>query len=141
VEVLMKFLIAFSALCFAAAPPTAQTVEVGKVNWDRFPQIRPRPTGINLTEVVGQVETILRTNRCQIEGQTYKRFDFTVPYAVLLDPAGKVSRVVVSSMNCAPIEELVGHVVLAHSDAGDFKPPQGNTTARWYSSSMEFALE
>jgi hypothetical protein len=75
----------------------------------------------------------------QIKGASPRRFDITVPYAVLIEPNGKVSRIVVSQTNCTGVETLAGETVLARSDAGDFLPT-GEAKARWYVSALNFTL-
>jgi hypothetical protein len=127
------------SLILAAAPALAQNVDVGQINWSKLPALKEKPSRLDYADLALRVETLLQTGDCNIRGQSPKRFDITVPYAVLVEPSGKVSRVVVSKMNCAGIEMLVGHAVLARADVGDYLPT-GETKPRWYASALNFTL-
>lgn len=134
----MKVLIV-TALMFAAVPAWGQDVDVGKVNWSKLPAVKEKPSRLDYADLVQRVETVLRTENCQIPGQSAKRFDITVPYAVLVEPSGKISRVVVSQMNCTGLETLVGQAVLARADVGDYLPT-GEAKPRWYASALNFTM-
>jgi hypothetical protein len=86
------------------------------------------------------VERILESKQCTIPGQRPKSFDITVPFAVLVGPDGKASRVLVSDMGCAPLETLVGETAFTRSERGDFAPAS-STKPRWYKSSLNIALQ
>jgi hypothetical protein len=57
----------------------------------------------------------------------------------MVEPDGKVSRVLVSDMGCAPLERMVGELAYVRSMLGDFQPT-GEAKGRWYSSSVNFNL-
>lgn len=114
-------------------------VDVGRADWDKMPALdveRRLPTAA----MVGQVEKILTDGGCALEGQTARRFDITVPYAVLVEPDGGAKRVVVGETGCAPLESYVGLVVLTMAEAGDFRS-SGSAKARWYASELNFTQE
>jgi hypothetical protein len=135
----MRTAVAAIALMFAGSPAYAQSVEVGKVNWSKLPALKERPSRLDYAQLTERVGTVLSTGKCAIKGASPKRFDITVPYAVLIEPNGTASRIVVSDMRCTGIETLVGEAVLARSDAGDFLPT-GEAKARWYVSALNFNL-
>lgn len=135
----MKIAITAIALTLAASPVQAQNVDVGKVNWSKLPALKEKPSRLDYAQLADRVEKVLSTENCQIKGASPQRFDITVPYAVLVEPNGKASRIVVAQMNCAGIETLVGEAVLARSDVGDFLPT-GEAKARWYVSALNFTL-
>lgn len=114
-------------------------VDVGRAEWDKMPSLkvdRRLPTA----EMVGQVEAMLTSGKCAMKGQTARKFDITVPYAVLVEPDGGARRVVVAETGCAPLESYVGLVVLTMADQGDFRSA-GQDRARWYSSELNFTQE
>jgi hypothetical protein len=135
----MRTVVAALALVFAVAPTHAQDVDVGKVNWSKFPALKEKPSRLDYAQLAERVSTVLSSGQCQIKGASPRRFDITVPYAVLVEPNGKAARVVVSEMNCTGLETMVGEAVLARSDAGDFLPT-GEGKARWYVSAVNFTL-
>lgn len=135
----MRTAVAAIALMLAGSPVQAQSVDIGKVAWSKLPALKEKPSRLDYAQLVERVETVLSTGKCPIKGASPRRFDITVPYAVLIEPNGKASRIVVSQMNCAGIETLVGETVLARSDAGDFLPT-GEAKARWYVSALNFTL-
>ncbi|UZK64662.1 hypothetical protein [Sphingomonas sp. M1-B02] len=133
-----KIAIAAIALSLASTSALAQTVDVGTVNWSKLPALKEREGRLNYADLATKVEGILKRG-CKIPGQSARRFDITVPYAALVEPNGKVSRVVVSDMKCPELEVLVGHAAIARSDAGDFLPT-GADKASWYGGAINFNL-
>lgn len=129
--------IAAAILLGAASGPIQ--VDVGRANWDTMPQLKvdrrlPTPA------MVGDVEEMLRDGKCSMHGQTSRKFDITVPYAVLVEPDGGARRVVVGETGCAPLESYVGLVVLTLAEHGDFRS-SGEAKARWYASELNFTQE
>jgi len=135
----MRAAVAAMALLFMGAPAAAQDVEIGRVNWSKFPALKEKPSRLDYADLVLRVEAILRSRTCSIRGQSARKFDITVPYAVLVEPDGRASRVVVAEQGCHPLEALVGDTVLARSAAGDFLPT-GEASARWYVSALNLTL-
>lgn len=128
-----------AALLLAGTAGETQ-VDVGKVNLATLPRLeavkRPFPT----PGMVTKVESILESGACKIPDQSYRTFDITVPYAVLVEPDGSARRVVVGEMNCAPLETFVGTLVLSLAEQGDFQASRG-AKARWYGSEINFNLQ
>lgn len=133
----MRVVLGAIALLFVATPAMAQSVDVGQVDWAKFPKAREKESRLDYADLAGRVENVLRTEKCAIGHATPRQFDITVPYAVLIQPDGKVSRVVVSRMNCTGLETLVGQAVIARSDVGDYLPT-GEARPRWYVSALNF---
>jgi hypothetical protein len=133
-----KFLLA--ALVAVSAPAAGQTVEVGRANWSKLPKLEIGDRMFNYEPLVTEVERMLREKQCDLPGQSARRFDITVPYAVLIEPNGQISRVLVSEMDCKPLETLVGEtaIVLAQSAR---PTPSGAQKARWYASEVNFNLQ
>ena len=60
-------------------------------------------------EMVDRVETMLESGACTIRGQSAKKFDITIPYAVLVEPDGSARRVVVAETGCAESRPMWSH--------------------------------
>ena len=128
-----------SVLLALAAPAAAQTVEVGRAEWGKMPRLEVNKARLAHRDMVSFVEQLLVKEQCSFKGSTARRFDITVPYAVLLDPAGKVSRVLVADTRCEPLETLVGRAAIGLADVGAIKTaPAGEP--RWYASEINFTL-
>ena len=136
----MKRFLAVAALAVLASPAAAQTVDVGRANWSAMPSLNVTDADLPMDVLVTAVEDILKTKQCKLEGQSYQQFDITVPYAVLLEPDGTTSRVVVGEVNCAPIETLVGRIALERSNLGHYQPT-GLSRARWHADKISFVLQ
>lgn len=81
---------------------------------------------------------MLDGGKCTLAGHTSRKFDISVPYAILLSSNGSPKRVVVGETGCAPLEILVGQIVLAQTKRGDFRT-QHTDGDRWYVSDLYFA--
>ena len=113
------------------------SVEVGRFDADSFPDLIKMERRLPHGEMTRRVHEMLADGKCRIEGQSDRRFDITVPYAVLMDEEGEVQRVVVKEVGCVPLESLVGQIVLAQSDRGDFQVKH-EAGERWYASDVYF---
>lgn len=125
-----------SALLLFAAP-TYAPLFVGRFDPADFPNAQKIERRMPHADLNNRVEKILGDRRCTIDGQTKTRFDIVVPYAVLMDPAGKPEKVVVKDLGCDPIERLVGEIGSELANAGDFKVAH-NSGRRWYVSEAYF---
>ena len=121
----------------AAASPEV-SVEVGRFDPNSFPDLIKLERTLPHGEMTRRVQAILAEERCTLEGQSDRRFDITVPYAALLNAQGNASRIVVKDTGCVPLETLVGQIVIAQFDRGDFQIRHRNGE-RWYSGELYFA--
>ena len=124
----------------AGAPPRVNIdVDVGLFEPEDFPEVvrleRYMPHG----EMVARVERMIADGRCTIAGATQRRFNIVVPFALLMEPDGTPNSVVVKESGCAALETLVGQIVLAQLERGDFVPSHAEGD-RWYVSEVAFAL-
>lgn len=127
-----------AALLLANAPAGIK-VDVGRVNLVTLPPLRRSQRALPTSAMVGEVEAMLRSGTCRLPGQRSTRFDIDVPYAVLVEPDGTASRVVVGELGCAELESYVGLVILELARLGDFAET-GEKKAKWYGSKLNFNL-
>ena len=128
-----------AALLLGSASGPVQ-VDVGRADWSRMPALNTVERQLPTPSMVGDVERMLVSGQCTLAGQTSRKFDITVPYAVLVEPDGSARHVVVAETGCAPLESYVGLVVLTMADAGDFRSA-GQAKPRWYASALNFNQE
>jgi hypothetical protein len=124
----------------AGSPPRVDVdVDVGLFEPEDFPEVvrleRYMPHG----EMVARVERMIADGRCTLTGVTARRFNIVVPYALLLEPDGTPNSVVVRESGCAALETLVGQIILAQLERGDYVPSH-EEGERWYVSEVAFAL-
>jgi hypothetical protein len=132
-------LLALSLLASTPGPTADIQIDVGNTNWAEYPALQPPPRHLPTGAMLQRVETLLRERECVIQGQTYRRFDITVPWIVQVEPNGQVSRLVVADMGCRPLEVYVATLVVALANRGDIRPTAGSET-RWYGSEFNFNL-
>jgi hypothetical protein len=124
------------SLMIAAA--ASAPVQVGKFNPDAFPHAPKVDRRMPQGELTARADRIMASGACSLPGQTRDRYSITVPYAVLLQPSGAVSKVVVQEVGCPELELLTGQVANELSKAGDFKPT-GAPGEQWYVSEVYYA--
>lgn len=115
-------------------------VDVGRANWSALPPLKAVERVLPSPEMVDRVETMLESGACRIRGQSAKKFDISIPYAVLVEPDGSARRVVVAETGCAELETYVGVIVSAMAREGDFQPTR-EAKARWFASELNFNLQ
>lgn len=128
------------AVVLLASASQPLQIDVGNANWSAFPPLRAKERPLPTRDMVDKVETILETGRCKIAGQSARRFNITIPYAVLVEPDGQARRAVIGGTGCAELETLVGAVVMAMAREGDFTPTR-EAKARWFASEINFSLQ
>jgi hypothetical protein len=136
----MKAHLLAAVLAMSAVPATAQSIDVGHANWDKFPRLKTADRRLPYDLLVGKVEQMLASDQCQLQGQSPRKFDIVVPYAVLLDEQGRASRIVVNDLGCPPLETMVGTLVADMSRLGDFTGGAPEKP-RWYASVINFTLQ
>lgn len=124
----------------AGSPPRVDVeVDVGLFEPEDFPEMvrleRYMPHG----DMVARVERMIADGRCTLAGASARRFNIVVPYAILMETDGTPNSVVVRESGCTALETLVGQIVLAQLERGDFVPSHTEGD-RWYVSEVAFAL-
>lgn len=122
-------------MALAAATSAPAPVTVGKFNPTAFPKAVMRERRIPQEELTARADIIMKAKVCSFPGQSIDRYAITVPYAVLLQPSGAVSKVIVHDVGCPDLEILTGQVANELSKAGDFKPT-GASGEQWYISEV-----
>ena len=129
-----------AALLLMASSQAPGQVDVGKVKLDSLPPLKRTERLLPTPNMVGVVENLLAKGSCRISGQTAKKFDIDVPYAVLVQPDGGAKRVVVSDIGCPALESYTGLLVLEMAKQGEFKA-SGTSKARWYGDTLNYNLQ
>jgi hypothetical protein len=122
------------------APTETMQIDVGTGNWAALPALKAKGVRLPTPDMITRMERLLADGECRFEGQSSRRFDITVPYAVLVEPDGRARRAIVAQTGCAALEAYVGGVVLKLARRGDFDPT-GEREARWYGSEVNFNLQ
>ena len=126
-------------LLAVAAPATAQTVEAtSRTRWDGLPPVRMKSVELNVPFLNDWAEQILSSGECTVPGMRPDRFDIDQPYAVLVEPDGKVDRILVGDAGCAGLNTLLGSTVHEWAEQGKYKPT-GAREPRWYVGRIAFA--
>src|SRR4051812_26772569 len=119
----------------AAAAASPAPVTVGKFNTSAFPKAVLRERRMPQEELTARADMIMKAGVCHFPGQEKDRYSITVPYAVLLQPSGAVSKVIVHEVGCPDLEILTGQVANELGKAGDFKPTNA-PSEQWYISEV-----
>jgi hypothetical protein len=122
----------------AAAALSGVSVDAGRFDQSQFPNATRVERRLPDAELTRQIDNILASGQCRLQGQTRTHYDILVPYAVLMQPSGEAVRVVVKDIGCAPIETLVGQVATELSRVGDFRPTH-QEGEHWYVSEAHFS--
>jgi|KBSMisStandDraft_5_1062788.scaffolds.fasta_scaffold543272_2 hypothetical protein len=123
-------------LVLAAA--TSNPIEVGKFDPSAFPNAVKVDRRMPQEELTARADRILQSGRCSFPGQSVDEYSIDVPYAVLLQPSGEVSKVVVKEVGCPELELLTGEVANELAKARDFRPTKA-ATEQWYVSEVYYA--
>jgi hypothetical protein len=133
----MKRLIALALLVSSASAP-ATTVEVATGDWSGLPELRTRGSDTISARAVARIHEIVATGECSLPGQSKRKLDLTVPFAVQFQPNGTVERIIIPRMNCAPVESIMGRVLLDLVAAGEYRAT-GENLQGWYRSEISFS--
>jgi hypothetical protein len=120
------------------AAATSAPVQVGKFNPTAFPKAVLRERRMPHQDLTARADIIMKAGVCHFAGQEQDRYSIIVPYAVLLQPSGAVSKVVVHEVGCPDLEILTGQVANELGKAGDFKPTNASSE-QWYISEVYYA--
>jgi hypothetical protein len=137
-----KAVLALAALSLSPAA-SAQTVVSAHGNWSAIPAAKTRHSYaeyVDSNRLTLWMEQALRDGTCKVEGMSPKKFDVDVPYAVLVEPDGSVSQIMIPEMGCPALNTIIGSTVVELSRKGMFKPT-GLAQAAWFRDRIAFARE
>ena len=97
------------AAAAALSPTVPANIDVGQAPWTNYPRLQTENLAIPSGEMVGRVQRMLRDG-CEFEGQSARRFNIDINYAVALDPQGNATRILVQDVGCRPLELMVGRI-------------------------------
>lgn len=132
---MLSSLIAAMLLTSAAQPEIR--VDVGKVDLATLPALEHSGPPVPTRAMAERVERILASGACKIRGNTSRRFDIDVPFALLFDSDGTASQVVVSDLGCPELESFAGIVALEMANRRYLQPAPG-ATGQWFGSILNF---
>ena len=112
-------------------------IEVGKFDPSAFPQAVKVDRRMPQSELTARVDRIMASGQCAFRGQAQDSYSITVPYAVMIEPAGNVTKVVVKEVGCPAIELLTGQVAKELAKARDFRPTN-SPVDQWYVSEVYY---
>ncbi|MBV8686110.1 MAG: hypothetical protein JOZ90_02865 [Alphaproteobacteria bacterium] len=134
----MKHIAILLAAVALAVPAGAQTVETGRGEFSKFPQLRKKNIPYDYNRLIAWTSDILAKGECKLKGQRPNKFDIDVPYAALVEPDGTVRRIIIQEIGCPQLETMVGSTILDMVKRGDVKPT-GQDQAYWYGDRFAFA--
>ena len=131
----------FAAALIASSPAIPDQIEVASnASWDAYPRLRTEAITVPSGDMVRRVQLMLQQNECEIDGQSPRRFSIDVNYAVMLDPQGNASRIIVQDIGCRPLELYVGRIAADIMRSGYVRvtPP---AQPSWYGNRINFNLQ
>ena len=111
----MSMLLIAAAGALSGAVPA--NIDVGQANWTSFQRLQTENLAIPNGQMVGRVQRMMQRDECNFEGQSARRFNIDINYAVALDPQGNATRILVQDVGCRPLELMVGRIasdIVAH---------------------------
>ena len=112
-------------------------IQVGKFDPSAFPNAVKVDRRIPHEELTARADRVMASGQCAFPGQTRDSYSITVPYAVMIEPSGNVTKVVVKEVGCPALELLTGQVAKELAKAGDFRPTKA-AADRWYVSDVYY---
>jgi hypothetical protein len=126
-----------SALLLVAAS-ASNPIYIGTFNPADFPNAVKVDRRMPQEDLTARADRVMKAGRCQFPGQSVDRYSITIPYAVRIDPAGDVTRLVVKDVGCPELELLTGEVANELSKARDFRRTK-TAEEQWYVSEVYYA--
>lgn len=126
-----------AAMLLAGGAQPDLRVDVGQVDLSTLPALKQSGPQLPTRAMVARVERILASGHCKIRGNTSRRFDIDVPFAILLEPDGKANQVVVSDLGCPELESFAGIIALELANRGHLHA-RTDTKAQWFGSMLNF---
>lgn len=126
------------ALLLGSFPAAAQTVEVAEGKWNNLPYAKERGLGSISSNAVARIHEVIASGDCEVPGQSKRKLDMTVPFALQFSPEGALQKIILQKIGCAEIEGILGGTVLELVKLGKYAPT-GENSAGWYRSEISFS--
>jgi hypothetical protein len=136
---MVKMLSLMTALLIANTPSIPADIEVAQANWQAFPRLVTEDIAVPNGDMIRRVQLMLQRDECEIEGQTARRFDIDINYAIRLDGEGNASRILVQDVGCRPLEILVGRIAADIVRGGHVRVTPAEDSG-WYGNQINFNL-
>ena len=133
----MKRLLALGLLLGSVAA-SAQTVSVANGKWAYLPELERAGHADITPNAVIRIHQIVSKGDCSIPGQSRKRLNMTVPFAVQYAPDGTAQQILVQRLGCAEVEGILGGQVLELVKGREFRPTGANADG-WYRGELNFS--
>ncbi len=130
-----------AAALIANTPSVPANIEVAaNASWGAYPRLRTEEITVPSGDMVRRVQLMLQRDECEFQGQSSRRFNIDVNYAVMLDPQGNASRIIVEDVGCRPLELYVGRIAADIMRSGYVRvtPP---SQPSWYGNRINFNLQ
>jgi hypothetical protein len=127
-----------AAMLLAAAAQPEIRVDVGKFDLSALPALEQSGPQLPTPAMVARVEQILASGHCKIRGNTSRRFDIDVPFAIRFDSDGRANQVVVSDLGCPELETFTGIIALDLANRGHLSAAAADSKAKWFGSMLNF---
>ena len=130
-----------AAALMANTPTIPSQIEIASnASWDAYPLLVTENVAVPNGEMVRRVQLMLQQDECDFAGQTARRFDIDVNYAIMIDPQVNASRIIVQDVGCRPLELYVGRIAADIMRNGYVRvsPP---SQPSWYGNRINFNLQ
>lgn len=126
-----------TTLLFLAAA-SSSPIDVGKFDPSAFPNAVKVDRLMPVGDLTDRADAIMNSGRCSFPGQSVGNYSISIPYAVLIQPSGEITKMVVMDVSCPEFEILTGQVARELVSAGDFRRTRA-PSAQWYVSEVHYA--
>lgn len=120
-----------------AFPAAAQTVEAAEGTWRHLPVAKERGVATISPLAITRIHEVIASGECQVPGQSARKLDMTVSFALQFDAQGTLQRVIIPKIGCPEIEGILGGTVLELTRDGRYSPT-GESAQGWYRSDITF---
>jgi hypothetical protein len=129
-----------AAALFVTPTVPSQVGITREASWNAYPRLVTEELGVPSGDMVRRVQLMLQREECQFDGQSHRRFNIDVNYAVMLDAQGNASQIIVEDVGCRPLENFVGQIASDIIRSGYVRvEPRERPT--WFGNRINFNLQ
>ena len=122
---------AFGAAIGTPALAVDPPVQTARGDWSQVPRALTRGRDYVNETTIEQIERVARSGACNVPGLHARRLNLAVPFVIKFSARGTLEQVVVRDLDCAPLERIVGRVVMLLAQQGEYRPT-GENQEGWY---------